>query len=271
MKKSLSTIANSGTFLLACFLLLFSTNLFALKIDRAIVASDSNPKYLDFWPLVAKGWQAMGIKPTLALIAGPEVIVDTTVGDVIRFQPIPGVSNALYSQAIRLLAPAYFPDDGCLVSDIDMFPLGRNYFLHSADEAPDNAFVIFRDKAYEPSMKAYPMCYVAAKGAVFQKLFEMENVEAIPQIIQKWSLFNIGWNTDEQMLYSYVQKWIGTRYPCVMLGHIVCDRLDRLDWENGMANLGKVHYIDAHMPRPYKDYKESIDKMAQAFFDSCKK
>ena len=95
--------------------ILVSLNFFqveALIIDRAIVSSDSNPDYLDFWPIVAKAWNKLGIRPTLALIADKSVQVDESLGDVIRFEPIKGVSNALYAQTIRLLLPILFEDRG---------------------------------------------------------------------------------------------------------------------------------------------------------------
>ena len=98
------------------------------KIDRAIVASDTNPMYLDFWPVVAKVWkQVIGIQPTLALIAPPNTIVDESVGDVIRFYPIPGIPTWQHAQMIRMLLPTLFENEVCITSDIDMLPMSRQY------------------------------------------------------------------------------------------------------------------------------------------------
>ena len=96
------------------FFFIFSAsiqNAICFKIDRVIIASDANQTYLDFWPFVAKAWKKMGIKPTLALIANKNIVVDETLGDVIRFEPIEGVSTALFAQTVRLLVPAFFEND----------------------------------------------------------------------------------------------------------------------------------------------------------------
>lgn len=250
--------------LFVCFVsaIFSSVCCFGLTVERVILATDSNPQFIEFWPLVAKAWTKMGIKPTLALIAETNVPIDTSVGDVIRFSPIPGVSTAMQAQTIRLLLPAYYPNDVCLVSDIDMYPLDKQYFINSAKNAPDNAFVIFKDKEYPTTMLQYPMCYLAAKGSIFKELFAVHTLDEIPSIIQSWSRLNLGWSTDELVLYQYVQRWIKQGRCCIKLGHKVERRLDRGDWENGIKKLGTIRYIDSHMPRPYSKYKKSIDKMA---------
>ena len=86
----------------------FCIQINAFTLKRALVASDTNPMYIDFWPLVAKAWKKLGLQPTLALIAPPDFNVDTTCGDVIRFDPIPGIPTSFQAQVIRLLAPRIF-------------------------------------------------------------------------------------------------------------------------------------------------------------------
>ena len=39
-----------------------------MKIDNVILSSNNDPKYLDFWPIVSKAWQNLGIKPYLFYI-----------------------------------------------------------------------------------------------------------------------------------------------------------------------------------------------------------
>lgn len=99
--------------------------------------------YFDFWPIVAKAWKRLiGIKSTLALITDKDVEVDEMVGDVIRFKPIPGVSTSLQSQLVRLMLPAYFEDEICIISDIDMIPISKSYHIDSAKELPEDVFVV---------------------------------------------------------------------------------------------------------------------------------
>src|SRR3990170_756122 len=121
----------------------------ALKINRVILAVDTNPTYIQFWPVTARAWhKILGVRPTLALIADSSVHVEKSVGDVIRFDPIPGIPTSLQAQTIRLLLPALFENDVCILSDIEMMPLNRKYFENSVKSVDENSFVVFRDRAY---------------------------------------------------------------------------------------------------------------------------
>ncbi len=252
-------------------LLLAFNNTQCLKIDRAIVSSDANPMYLQFWPLVARAWQQLiGVRPTLLLIADDTVEVDESVGDVIRFQPIPGVPTATHAQCIRLLAPAYFEDDVCIISDIDMLPLSKAYFVNSIKDLPDDAFVVYRDRAYGNDARRFPMCYNVGKGCLYKSIFRFNSVADIPYIIKKWVEKGFGWNTDEIILTAYVRQWPQFKENCVLLGHTSMEtrRIDRSNWQYNKEKLNSKYYIDAHMVRPldkyYAQIKELVDDLGIA-------
>lgn len=231
-----------------------------LVIDRVIIATDSNPAYIEFWPIVAKAWSdRIGIRPTLALIAHDDVQIDESLGDVIRFEPLEGIPTPLQAQAIRLLLPAYFPDECCIISDMDMIPLNKDYFVNSIADLPDDVFVVYRDRAYGDNDARYPMCYLAAKGRVFQDLFNIESINDIGAIIKAWHSLNWGWSTDELVLHMYLRNWPLYHTKCVKLGHGVEKRIDRSCWSYDADLLHQGDYIDAHCPRPYSTYKKEID------------
>lgn len=249
----------------ALFLLLVSYSYIeAMPLDRVILATDNNPNYIEFWPLVAKAWkEVVGIKPTLALIATQDVKVDESLGDVIRFEPIPGIPTSLQAQCIRLLLPAYFPEDVCIVSDIDMMPMQRDYFLTSIEEYGEDAFVIYRDKAYEGlNIEQFPMCYLAAKGKTFSRLFDLKDTSMIQDTIKEWHKRGFGWTTDEQVLFQAVKKK-QSQIPISKLGHSVNRRIDRSDWWYDKELVQRNYYIDAHMVRPYSVYTHEIDALAE--------
>lgn len=241
----------------------------AFKLDRVILATDANPAYLEFWPTVAKAWkEIIGIKPTLALIATPDVKVDESLGEVIRFEPIPGVSTALYAQAIRLLLPAYFEQEICLVSDIDLVPLNQEYFLQKTLSVSDDCFVVYRDGAYGREAHKFPMSFVAAKGSTFKEVFALGTVQDIPALIEAWSNEKLGWYTDELMLHKYLTNWKYYGNRCIKLGHGVERRIDRSYWTYDREKLQKNYYIDAHCPRPYSAYSKEIDKIVEIAIQS---
>lgn len=227
---------------------------YALPLHRVIVACDTNPIYLPYWPVVAQAWKKIvGLKPTLVIIGPKDTPVDKTLGDVIIVEPLLDVPTALHAQLIRMLIPFLFPNDGCIVSDMDMFPLSKDYFVNSIAHVPDNSFVVYRDAVHRgenPGM--YPMCYIAAKGSVFQEVFNVHSLDDIAAITRAWWAKRIGWHTDQQMLYECLHAWKDFEIRCIRLGHMVGPRVDRGAWHYDINLLKQGHYIDCHGFRPYE-------------------
>ncbi|MES2122364.1 MAG: hypothetical protein V4492_06260 [Chlamydiota bacterium] len=252
--------------ILTC-LFLSMTALNGLELNRVILSTNDDPLYIEFWPVVAPIWEAMGLRPTLALIANEDCPIDTSIGDVIRFAPIPGVTEALQSQAIRLLLPILYPDEGCLLSDIDMIPISKSYFVDNAKDCPDDTMLIYRDKADEYQFGRFPMCYVAAKGRVFGEVFDIQSADDIRQQLIEWSELGYGWNTDEIVLSSHALFWEQSRGGhLIRLGHSVSGRLDRSTWFSDIPHLDITNYIDCHSPRPYTQYKPILDLLITEIF-----
>lgn len=239
-------------------------NIFSLKLDRVILACDNNPTYTDFWPAVSRAWtKIIGVKPTLAFIAPKGTPINTTLGDVIYFEPIPDIPNWFYAQVIRLFLPMLFENEVCITSDMDMMPLNRAYFQNNIANIADDKFVVYRDKAGDDGGR-YPMCYVAAKGKVFKEIFGLNNISDIPKLTIEWFNRGMGWDTDEVLLREYVYNWHTKTGRLVKLGHNIEKRIDRGNWRyNSELLKGGKHYNEAHMIRPYSWHKKELD----AFFE----
>lgn len=245
-------------FFLLCFFIVLQMS--GLTPDRVILATDANRDYIEFWPVVAKAWkEVVGLTPTLALIADKDVQIDQSLGQVIRFEPIEGIPTSLQAQTIRLLLPALFEDDVCIISDIDMIPLQKDYFFDSIYHCAQDTFVVYRDKAYHPNEHKFPMCYMAARGKTFQDIFGISNRDDIERRILDWHNLDLGWNTDELLLYQYLMNWQHKDTRLIKLGHNVERRIDRSCWIYDPEFLAKKAYIDAHCPRPYSAFKDPID------------
>jgi hypothetical protein len=236
--------------------------LHALTLNRAILATDAHPDYIEFWPTVARAWkEIVGITPTLLLVAPDDVQVDTSLGDVIRFEPIEGIPTAFQAQVIRLLAPALFPEDVCILSDIDMIPLNRSYFLDSITDCPDTSFVVYRNHGYAHNASWYPICYVAARGSTYGEIFHISTIDDIRSKLKELYDLQLGWHTDEITLAHYLKEWPDVETRCIMLGHGVERRFDRSIWLVNLEYLINGHYIDAHCPRPYHAYQDCIETL----------
>lgn len=231
-----------------------------LPLDRAIISTDANPNYIQFWPVVAKAWEkVIGIRPTLALIADDNVIIEESLGDVIRFRPDPDIPTAFFAQCVRLFMPCLFPNDVCITSDIDMIPLNKEYFFDSIKNVPDDYFVAYRK---------FSICYNAAFGKVFAEIFNVHSIEDIYERIREWYALKIGWWTDERMLRLTVTDWNKKTSRCAKLEHGVSGRIDRSNWRHSGDKILKRQYIDAHCPRPYSRHKASIDRIINLALES---
>ena len=257
-----------------------------MHIDRVILSSNDNPNYLQFWPIIAKAWKdKIGVKPTLALIGDGNIEVDESLGDVIRFKPIPGIDSGFQARTIRLIMPCYFEDEVCILSDIDMLPINKTFLLGSISNFSDDKFIIYNDMLYkldhENEALFWPICYNVAKGKTFKEILGIENLDNPSELIKYWYDLNFQFklnakfhvnneylkklivSTDERMLAGYLKNWNFYSTKCIKLGNIFDKQIDRADWDYDKELLKNEYYTDAHLPLNYNatKSKEQIDKL----------
>ena len=241
-----------------------------MKITKAIVATDNNPLYTECWPLITKGWKNIGNIETVAAVIG-ECNIDNKLGHIINFEPIEGISNAFISQVIRFIIPAFFPEEICITSDIDMLALSKKYFVDDLEKYSENSILILTADAYGLDDK-FPMCYFVAKGKTFQKLIGLDNTnnETIIAFIKKLFSLNLGWNTDESFLGKCIKNNINN-FEIHFLERcrffpFKTTRIDRSFWKVNKIKLLKNLYIDSHLVRPISKYKKEIEFLETYIF-----
>ena len=114
-----------------------------MRITHCLMSSDSNPEYLDFWPVVAKAWLKLDIRPVLFYIQTdknrhPEQIADCPVHIL---EPIPDISIKIQASSLRYWGCCYYPDNIVVISDIDLIPLSREFFIDRLREADDDSYI----------------------------------------------------------------------------------------------------------------------------------
>lgn len=283
------------SFIIALF---FSGVCHPIKIDRVILSSNENLDYLEYWPLASRAWKKLGFMPTLILVTEDSIAADTTYGDVVRFKPIPHISTVFQAQCIRLLAPAWFPDDICVIADIDLLPVDPNFFVEPLSTIPDDAFVVYRQPYADESR--YFMCFNVARGDVFADVFGIlpcryrgslqsncmryssrkaaaksseyffDDNEIRILLHTWWNETGGAWITDEKMLYRYIHNWRHYATHAYILGK----GAENIIFEGSFVQMSVSDMLSAritevNLPKGYRKHKQKIKTFARAIGIFC--
>lgn len=249
-----------------------------MKIDIAIHSSDSNPYYLDFWPLVSRVWkQVFGIEPLLLYIDdNHDISIDETYGRVIKLKPVPNVPVYFQCLWIRYWYPTQVPNKVCMISDIDMFPLSRRYFIDQIASIDDSKYVHLNPNHYP-----MPSCYHIARGSTFKQVLCLHDdwETSVNDIYTK----NLGhdcfdgtneilkgkiqWGADEKYATDCIRS-----YPDQSIFVFVSrtqHRIDRSHWVYDPKDIRRGLYADSHSIRPYSMYKREVDTLIEDIYKNC--
>jgi hypothetical protein len=231
-----------------------------MKIDYALMGSNLDPLYLDFWPITAKVWKnVFNVTPVLGLIGGEESeIYDDGNGLVIKLKSINGFDDGLLSQLVRLFLPKFL-NGNCIITDIDMIPLSKKYFIDELEPYSDDDFLIM--SSHHPQtidLKQYPMCYVVGNDKTFKKIFTLN--DDWHSFIKKIPLQ--GWFTDQCFLYDVINKHNNVNYKFPeRIGGFFDNRIDRINWVYEVDKVKNGSYIDSHLLRPYSKFNTEINEL----------
>ncbi len=248
-----------------------------MKLSCALVACNENPHYLQYWPIVKRAWwEIVGI-PCVMIYVG-ETVPDAYKNDpaVIHFPPIPEWPTATQAQVIRLLFPGLLQCEGAIIiSDMDMIPMQRDFFVKGFEQFYSNQFVSLRG-IDELEQQVY-MCYVGATPQTWRDLFGIQSTEAIrikltefaKQIQVDGTRGGQGWCTDQMILYFTMKGWkmnaperIGLTPWTKEIPRLCRSKPSEwMHWQTALeTNIINSYYIDFHMP-PYEQFKQQIEQV----------
>jgi hypothetical protein len=246
-------------------------------VTHALVASDLNPLYLDFWPLVRRAWREIaGLEPVLVLVAAPNEVPPRLRDDpqVHVFEPLPGMHTAFQAQCIRLLYPALLADAaGVIISDADMAPMNRRYFHRPATQVSRDHFVAYRDVLL--AGQEIPICYNAAHPSTWARIFGIRSSDDVRGRLARWwegvDYAGVhgggGWGTDQAILYRTVvaHAWASADVWILDDHYTGFRRLDRpIVRKRGLSErdrglIAKGRYTDFHCVGPYSEFRAIND------------
>lgn len=240
-----------------------------MKIDIAILSSNAHQDYLEFWPSVSRAWKTkLGIDPVLLYIDDDyeTAVISEEYGKVIRIKPIPDIPIYVQCQSVRYWYATQLGETTGIISDIDMYPLSRFYFIDQLKQIPDYKYVHMN-----PCMDTYgqiPACYHVAKGNTFASVlgnydFETYLRKAIAfsdTVDCSYSNFKY-WYVDERYSTSLIQQY--TNKPIFQFipreggqnGH----RIDRPNWVYDKQKVRDDYYYDSHSIRPFRNHSDELN------------
>lgn len=233
-----------------------------MKIEYAIVSSDENQMYLDFWPIVRDLWiNLIKIKPILVLISNRDFIQDNEDHIIHEVKKLENHSTSFQSQLVRMFITKYYKDSVCITSDIDMLPLSNKYFNNIVKEDKEESMVILSSDAYQTIR--YPICYNVGKGSTFNDILDLNCT--FQEYCDRLSSYNQGWDTDELYFGKCIDEFsdksrVVFKNRGWMYG-MALNRIDRVYWRYDINYLKNGDYIDCHSLRPYPVNKIEIDKL----------
>lgn len=255
-----------------------------MKIDLVLTACDMNDHYLRLLPHVFKTWKAkFGLDCNVVLI-GTEIpdFLKEYGENIILFDPIPGIHTAFIAQVIRILYPCIYDNKNILITDADIIPISKAYFIDSVEKLNNDAFICYRDAYLKQKMLA--ICYSIANASTWKDVFGINSLDDIRTTIKNW--YNPkytgakncdGWFTDQQKLFEHIMNWKNKTDRLVILRDpdIKFKRLDKRQRVYIINNLDKVKtdilngvYSDFHVIRPFNSYKSIIDSLVDIIIKS---
>jgi hypothetical protein len=261
-----------------------------MKIDKVIMSCDSKKYYFDFWEPVSKIWKLkFNIHPVLIFFGNKkESNISEEYGTVIEFKTDPNILNHIQAQWARYWYTITEPDTTWLTSDIDMFPISKEYFINSLLNVRDDAFINLNANG-----DYFPACYNGGKGKTFKEVLELPECweDSINEIHKESKFINFthtpefflnhepssspmeNWGIDESFSCSKIKKFLD-RDRIINVprpGGFCARRLDRIDWKPENSKILSEWYNDCHSIRPYNSfYKPEIDRIVDLILKSEK-
>lgn len=260
-----------------------------MNIDKVIFSVDDNQKYDNLWEIVSEVcYKKLGIEPILFKISEHDSdFIKDKFGLIKNIKSVPNINTGRQSQIVRMWATKFFPNDVCLISDIDMMMFDRKYFIDQVKDFSKDDIVIYCSDAYDSSRpecvgiysNRYPQAYNAATGQTFNKILntDCEFEEYLQRVL---AAGYPDFDSDELYFTKCVDsdnhnvnvvkldRGFYTKFQCPR-------RIDRIsDDEFNLYSddlLYQGHYVDCHLARPYSKYKTQIDELKNKILSIDKK
>jgi len=247
-------------------------------IDRIIMGTNEDPTYFDFWKIQVLAHRVFfpDTKLTIAVLTDRsrensqfEAMYDAGV-DVRIYNPSRLVPYGNQAKLLRYYCASEFPDELCVVSDIDTIPMQSAYVTRIANEVvPGKILAVGREVLLGgPDSGKFPAHHTSGYGNAFSTLYQCQNktfAECVEQFIglrmfdHKENVMNLPFNfSDESLNRALIHLHKVEVKDITRNIDIRKQWIDRSWWaiDEDFMNLGG--YIEANLLRPFAEHYTQI-------------
>ena len=149
-----------------------------IKPTRVFIGVNENPVYYQYWPLVGTAWRSLGFEPVLSLCTNKDKNSWKWMEDYGTIKQFPEhhkIPSGNWAKLTRWWLTFQSEEEIGFISDMDMLPLQKEYFLELPEEYdPDNHFLLKGTNDNSLTGKS-PANYMTAKGSVWKNLLNPGN------------------------------------------------------------------------------------------------
>lgn len=246
-----------------------------MKIDYVVMSTDRNSLYDGFWEIVSRRWfQKIGIVPVLVIVGDEEFIRYESDAVFVGLKTVANIPSNIQAQISRLYATKLFSKKTILISDLDMCPISKDYYLKTVENLTDDSVFLYTSDHYgNPdsnttfvNSRRCTMCYIVAMSETYDEILNLNRT--FEEFVIDLMSYNLGWNTDEIYLGNMLNVFENKHPSRVQKNHrglephSACAKA-RIDREYlylfDEEKLKQDYYVDFHFPRPYNENKICID------------
>jgi len=258
-----------------------------MVFDRIILSSNEDKRFTQFIPLVSFAWKKFfpDVKITLAFISDKDINdpifekIKRYVDDLNIFKTIDGIPTGNEAKVCRHIMAGYYPDDVCLIHDLDSLPLQRDFHYNLISQRIRNSLLAVGREVYQntPHEGKFPSGHMTAEGKVFKQLFNPDNCEYI-ELIKKWSDLKVFDHkeatnqdplifSDESLIRAIISlsKNVNVQYVCRNINAKI-QWVDRSWWNIDKKRLYSGGYTECNLLRPFDDNFNSIEPIVEYIY-----
>lgn len=255
-----------------------------MRFDRIILSSDDNPKFIEFWPLIAKAWRTFfgDIEVWLALVA-PEGKFDLKElrkhGSVEHYEPVPGIPTGNQAKVARYFLASTWNDDSItMTNDLDLLPLQTTYVCNLLRKRPPGHLLTIGSELYTgPEAGKFTAGYLTAESLLWSALVNplhfswplfiqsfvglcvFDHKEDISRTVHHESPDTF---SDESLLRALLKL---NPVPVIHAPRgydpYTARALCRANWKFDPKKLADGTYVEAHLLRPLSEHKDRIQPL----------